>query len=61
MVECIVKILVKKYNIPRDTAALFFYDVYTRKKIGDLLTNMDKFKTFEELKNYYLGGIENEL
>ena len=61
MVECIVKILMKKFNIPRDVAALFFYDVYTRKKVGHLLENMDNFKTFEELKNYYLGGTENEL
>ena len=61
MVECIVKALVEKFKITRDVAALFFYDIYTRRKVEHLLANMENFKTFEELKKYYLGGTENEL
>lgn len=56
MVECIVKALVKKFGIERDVAALFFYEVYKRKKVEHLLENMEKFEEFNELKKYYLGG-----
>ena len=56
MVEYIVNALVKKFGIKRDEAALFFYDVYIRKKAEHLINNLEKFNTFEEMKKYYLGG-----
>jgi hypothetical protein len=56
MVECIVNALVKKFDIKRDVAALFFYDVYNRRKVEHLIQNLEKFNTFDEMKKYYLGG-----
>ena len=47
---------IKYKRIERDVAALFFYEVYKRKKVEHLLENMEKFEEFNELKKYYLGG-----
>jgi hypothetical protein len=55
MVECIVNVLVNKFGVKRDVAALFFYEIYNRRKVEHFLQNMNEFKTFEEMKKYYLG------
>ena len=56
MVECIVNTLVKKFNITRDVAYLFYYELNNRRKLEHLISNVDKFKDFNELKFFYLGG-----
>lgn len=61
MVRYTIEKLSEKFNITLDVSALFFYEVYKLKKVNELIENMDKFETFEELKEYYLGGNENEL
>lgn len=61
MVRYTIEKLSEKFNIALDVSALFFYEVYKAKQINDLIENMDKFETFEELKKHYLGGTENEL
>lgn len=61
MVEYVVNKLTKKFNISRKEAALFFYEVYKINKINDLIVSLDMFETFQELKDYFLGGKTNEL
>lgn len=56
MIGCIINMLVKKYDIKRDVAFIFYMEVLDRHKLEHLISHIDKFKTFEELKNYYLGG-----
>ena len=56
MIECIVNMLVKKFGLKRDVAFIFYIEVLDRHKIEHLILHIDKFDTFEELKNYYLGG-----
>lgn len=56
MIECIVNMLVKKYNINRDVAFIFYMDVMNRHKLEHLITSIDKFDCFEALKTYLLGG-----
>lgn len=57
MIECIVNTLVKKFDVKRDVAYLFYCEIYNRRKIEDFLINCDRFKSFDELKKHYLGGI----
>lgn len=61
MVRYTIEKLIEKFNITPDVAALFFYEIYKRKKVETILESMEKFETFEELKEYYLGGEQNEL
>lgn len=56
MVEYIINVLVKKYGIKRDVAFLFYYELYNRRKLEHLISHIDDFSSFEELKNFYLGG-----
>lgn len=56
MIECIINMLVKKYDIKRDVAFIFYMEVLDRHMLEHLITHIDKFKTFEELKTFYLGG-----
>ena len=56
MVECIVNTLLKKFNINRDVAALFFYEIYNRRKVEHFIEHLEKFNSFEEMKKFYLGG-----
>lgn len=56
MIECIVNMLVKKYNIQRDVAFLFYIDVMEHHKLDHLITSINKFDCFEALKTYLIGG-----
>lgn len=56
MIECIVNYLVDKFAVKRDVAFIFYLNVLDKGKINDLIVNMQNFKTFEEMKKYYLGG-----
>lgn len=56
MIECIVNMLVNKFGLKRDVAFIFYMEVLDRHKIEHLICNIDKFKTFDELKKFYLGG-----
>jgi hypothetical protein len=56
MIECIVDMLVKKYNIQRDVAFIFYMDVMNKYKLEHLITSIDKFDCFEALRTYLLGG-----
>lgn len=61
MIECVVNMLVKKYNIQRDVAFIFYMDAMNSHKLEHLITSIDKFDCFEALKTYLLGGTKNEL
>jgi hypothetical protein len=61
MIECVINYLVSKYDVKRDVAFIFYMEILDRHKINDLIVNMHKFNSFEELKNHYLGGNKNEL
>ena len=61
MLDCIVNYLVDKFAVKRDVAFIFYMEVLDRHMINDLICNMHKFETFEDLKTYYLGGNKNEL
>lgn len=52
----IIKKLVCKYGIKQDEATIFYIDLVGRRQIEHLLQNIDKFNTFNELKNFYYGG-----
>ena len=56
MIECVVNMLVKKYNIQRDVAFIFYMDAMNEHKLDHLITSIDKFDCFEALKTYLLGG-----
>lgn len=56
MIECIVNYLVDKFDVKRDVAFIFYMEVLDRHKLEHLISHIDKFKTFEELKLFYLGG-----
>ena len=56
MVECIVNLLKKKFNIKIDEAILFYHELVNRRKIEHFINHIDDFTSFEELKNFYLGG-----
>lgn len=56
MIECVVNMLKKKFKIKIDEAILFYYELCNRRKIEHFINHFDKFNTFEELKNFYLGG-----
>jgi hypothetical protein len=56
MIECIVNYLVNKFDVKRDVAFVFYIEVLDRHKIEHLISHIEQFKTFEELKKYYLGG-----
>lgn len=56
MIEYAVKTLMKKFNIKIDVAIYFYYELVNRRKIEHFINNIDEFKTFEELKLFYLGG-----
>ena len=61
MIECIVNMLVKKYNIQRDVAFLFYMDVMEHHRLDHLITSINKFDCFEALRTYLIGGKLNEL
>ena len=56
MIECIVNFLVDKFGIKRDVAFLFYFEVMNRHRLEHLIQHLQEFKSFEELKKYYLGG-----
>lgn len=56
MVEYIVNYLVNKFNVKRDVAFLFYLELSNRRKLEHFITHFNDFKTFEEMKKYYLGG-----
>jgi hypothetical protein len=56
MIECIVNYLVNKFDVKRDVAFIFYMEVLDRHKIEHLIQHLNDFKTFEELKEHYLGG-----
>lgn len=56
MVECIVNILQDKFNIEVDEALIFYFDLCNRRKLEHLISHIEKFKNFEEMKLFYLGG-----
>lgn len=56
MIEYIVNLLVKKFNVKRDVAFIFYMEILDRHKLEHLINNIDKFKDFESLKTFYLGG-----
>lgn len=56
MIECIVNMLVNKFAVKRDVAFIFYMEVLDRHKLEHLISHIDKFNSFEELKKYYLGG-----
>ena len=61
MIECIVNYLCDNFAVKRDVAFIFYIEVLEKHKINDLIQNMHKFKSFEDLKKHYLGGNNNEL
>lgn len=56
MIECIVNMLTRKFKIKKDEALIFYYDLCNRRKIEHFINHFNDFKTFDELKIYYLGG-----
>lgn len=56
MVEYIVKVLVNKFNIKPDIAFIFYSELLDRHKIEHFILHFNDFKTFEEMKKYYIGG-----
>lgn len=56
MIECIVNMLTRKFKIKIDEAILFYYELCNRRKIEHFINHIEKFKTFDELKKFYLGG-----
>ena len=61
MIECIVNYLCDKFGIKRDVAFIFYIQVLDNHQLNDLIVNMHKYETFEELKKHYLGGNLDEL
>lgn len=61
MIDCIVNYLCDKFAVKRDVAFIFYMQILDRHMINDLILNMHKFESFEELKKHYLGGNINEL
>lgn len=56
MIECVVSILQKKFNLKIDEAIYFYYELYNRRKLEHFITHIEQFKTIEELRKFYLGG-----
>lgn len=56
MIECIVNMLTRKFKIKIDEAILFYYELCNRRKIEHFINHIEQFKTFDELKKFYLGG-----
>lgn len=61
MIEYVVKVLTKKFNVGIDTAIYFYYELRNTNRLGDFIRHVEDFKDFEEIKEYYLGGTDNEL
>lgn len=59
MLECIVNYLCDKFAVKRDVAFIFYMEVLDRYKLEHLISHIEQFKTFDELKKYYLGGKQN--
>ena len=60
MIEYIVNVLVNKFDIGNDVAFIFYTELLNRRKIEHFILHFNEFKNFEQMKNYYLGGTENE-
>ena len=56
MIECIVNTLIKKFDVNRGDAIIFYYELKDRRKLEHFISHFEEFKTFKQLQNYYLGG-----
>ena len=56
MLECVVNYLINKFDVKRDVAFIFYMEVLNRHKLEHLISHIGQFKTFDELKKFYLGG-----
>lgn len=61
MVEYIVKVLTKKFNVDIDMAIYFYYELRNTNRLDHFIRHAEDFKAFEEIKECYLGGNKNEL
>ena len=61
MIEYIVITLIKKFKVDIDMAIYFYYELLNRRKLEHFINHIDEYKTFEEIKNFYLGGQVDEL
>lgn len=56
MIEYITRTLINKFNISIDVAISFYYELINRRKIEHFINHINDFKTFDEIKTFYLGG-----
>lgn len=56
MIEYVTRILMQKFNIKIDMAIYFYYELKNRRKLEHFINHIDEFKTFDELRLFYLGG-----
>lgn len=61
MKEYIINKLVKKFKISYEEANLFYYQLSNCRQIENLISSIDDFISFEEMKIYFLGGNQYEL
>jgi hypothetical protein len=56
MIEYVTRVLMQKFNIKIDMAIYFYYELKNRRKLEHFINHIDEFKTFDELRLFYLGG-----
>lgn len=57
MIEYITRTIMNKFNVKTDMAIYFYYELVNRRKVEHFINHINDFKTFDELKLFYLGGI----
>jgi hypothetical protein len=56
MIEYVTRVLMQKFNIKIDMAIYFYYELEKRRKLEHFINHIGEFKTFDELRLFYLGG-----
>lgn len=57
MIEYITRTIMNKFNVKTDMAIYLYYELVNRRKVEHFINHINDFKTFDELKLFYLGGI----